>query len=123
MTIRFPKPIRLTFSRAIADTVTESGLKNPVQAKESTMPQAVMTTAIDTDAIYRPAGWLRHTLGVSDHMLTHVLAYGRVRVLTNVGGFPVYNLSDIKNYLSEIGVNYEERYQSARKPIRPAKSL
>jgi hypothetical protein len=89
------------------------------QAKESTMPQAAMTTAIDTDAIYRPAGWLRHTLGVRDHMLTQMLAYGRVRVLTNVGRFPVYNLSDVKKYLCEIGASDEERYQSARKPIRP----
>jgi hypothetical protein len=83
--------------------------------------QAVRTLVqSDADTVYMSAGWLRHNLRVSDHMLMRMLSHGAVRVMTNAGPFPLYSVADVRKYLREEKATHEEKSTPARssKPRR-----
>jgi hypothetical protein len=73
------------------------------------MPLLHPSTTIDADTVYMSAGWLRKHLRVSDQLLVRMLTASKVRVLTNVGRFPTYSVSDVRAYLKENGYHRDEK--------------
>jgi hypothetical protein len=79
-------------------------LASPTEEKDMDMPRTLtpVTTDTDADTVYMSANRLRINLRITDRQLATALARGRVRVLNNVGLFPVYSVEDMKAYMRDL---------------------